>query len=66
MDDSNRQRWWPENPQPAKKYKKIHVQIMPPDYPAIIRLVSSDHNQSIQLPGQTHSEDKQASMINKN
>jgi hypothetical protein len=39
---------------------------VPPDYPAIIGLVSSDHNQSIQLPGQTHSVDnEQASLINK-
>jgi hypothetical protein len=38
---------------------------MPPDYAAIIGLVSSDNYHSIQLPGQTHSVNKQASLINK-
>jgi hypothetical protein len=36
---------------------------MPPDYPAIIGLVLSDPNQSIQLPSQTHSGDKQTIKI---
>jgi hypothetical protein len=41
----------------------IHNLHVPPDNPAIIGLVISDPNQSIQLPDQIHSVDKQTIKI---